>query len=265
MRAKFLSTAAILLALSYPVTGITQTQPPGQSQQQMQQIQQQLQQAEQALQAQDEQGAEQALDHANQSIEQAMEQGQGQRQQMLTEIQQQIQRAQQALQQRDQQGATQALALARQSSEQPMTTEQQAAEGSSTVAPADGSETTTAVQQESLGRAEQEQAATGQGAIGTELQKPVDTEEIIGQTALSPEGQDLGEIGDLVLSEEGEIEAAVIDVGGFLGIGERQVTVDWNKVRMSTETDQIVVNMTREELEAAPEYNATERLDDVVQ
>lgn len=273
MRARLLSTAAVLLALSYPAmaTAQDQTQNQGEQQQmggqqgqpQMQEVQQALRQAEQSLQQNDQPGAQQALDEAHQALQRAEQQAQGQQQEMLTEVEQAIQRAEDALQRQDSQGAQQAVAQATQAS-QGQADQQGAAV---TVIPADEDADVAVVEEAPMDAADQE-AMTGAREPGemSEQQATVEpqqgqdrlnTDELIGMTAQTPEGEDLGKIGDLVLTEQGEIEAAIIEVGGLLGIGAKQVAVDWNRVRMSPENDQVVVNMTREELEAAPEYEDT--------
>ena len=76
------------------------------------------------------------------------------------------------------------------------------------------------------------------------------------------EWDDIGEIGDVVIGAEGTLEAVIIDVGGFLGIGEREVAVAWDAIRPVTEDDDpsevfLTVNATQEQLEGAPEFTRT--------
>lgn len=70
------------------------------------------------------------------------------------------------------------------------------------------------------------------------------------------EWDDIGEIGSLVVSTDGKLERAVIDVGGFLGLGEKPVVVTFDELRLlKGDGDlRIYVNATQEELEAQPEY-----------
>ena len=77
------------------------------------------------------------------------------------------------------------------------------------------------------------------------------------------EWDDVGEIGDLLITQEGEIKAALLDIGGFLGIGERTVAVDMNELRFLTDQDDptsvfIAVTGTQESLENAPEFRSAE-------
>lgn len=75
--------------------------------------------------------------------------------------------------------------------------------------------------------------------------------------------EDIGEINDIVLSRDGQVDAVLVDIGGFLGIGERQVAVDMKALRLvaddATPEDEsdyfLVVNAPRAALEQAPEYS----------
>ena len=75
---------------------------------------------------------------------------------------------------------------------------------------------------------------------------------------------DIGEIEDLVISETGEVKAVLIDIGGFLGIGERTVSVSMDQLRMIRDGDSeddyfIVFTANRAALENAPEFEWPDR------
>jgi hypothetical protein len=85
----------------------------------------------------------------------------------------------------------------------------------------------------------------------------------IEQNAVYPAGtiadwDDIGEIGDLIIGVDGTLEAVVVDVGGFLGLGEREVAVQWSSLRGVREDDDpeeyfLGVTMSEGAMEAAPE------------
>ena len=55
----------------------------------------------------------------------------------------------------------------------------------------------------------------------------------------------------------GTVRAAVIDFGGFLGVGSRKIVVDWNALhfgRVANKSDSITLELTKEQVTAAPEY-----------
>jgi sporulation protein YlmC with PRC-barrel domain len=83
---------------------------------------------------------------------------------------------------------------------------------------------------------------------------------IIGSNVVSPEGESIGAIEDIILdSESGEVSAAVLGVGGFLGFGGKSIAVDWAELQVEWDGEEITLNLTREEAEEAPEYEFRER------
>jgi hypothetical protein len=78
---------------------------------------------------------------------------------------------------------------------------------------------------------------------------------ILGKAARSPTGEDMGRIVDLIIDRSGQIRAAIIDFGGFLGVGSRKIAVDWRAVRFTgSKTDNLVLDLTRNQLRMAPAY-----------
>ncbi|MBC2860845.1 PRC-barrel domain-containing protein [Stappia sp. 28M-7] len=84
-------------------------------------------------------------------------------------------------------------------------------------------------------------------------------EELIGSTVYSADDSDIGEVSDVVVSSAGKIEAMVIDVGGFLGIGAKPVAVELSSLEVRRDENgdpRIYTTQTQETLEAMPEYSA---------
>lgn len=75
---------------------------------------------------------------------------------------------------------------------------------------------------------------------------------LIGKPVYGSDGKKIGEVNNVLIELNGRVRAAVIDFGGFLGIGEKKVAVDWDKLKMNG--DRIVVGMTKEQAKAAPEF-----------
>ncbi len=68
------------------------------------------------------------------------------------------------------------------------------------------------------------------------------------------DGKEIGEIEDVLLNMDGTVAAVALEVGGFLGIGEKDVLVDWSALEVTREGDDIRVTaptLTRELLEEA--------------
>ncbi|MBD3896139.1 PRC-barrel domain-containing protein [Halomonas sp. ML-15] len=72
------------------------------------------------------------------------------------------------------------------------------------------------------------------------------------------EDEEIGSIDNLLLDEDGQIVALIVGVGGFLGIGEKDVAIEWESVELTQEDDDYVVhvNATRDALEEADEYES---------
>lgn len=83
------------------------------------------------------------------------------------------------------------------------------------------------------------------------------SDQLIGATVYGADQQSVGEIGEIIVDSNDNIEAFVIDVGGFLGIGEKPVAVDPNSLKIMANADgdiQIQSEFTEEQLEGQNEY-----------
>ena len=83
---------------------------------------------------------------------------------------------------------------------------------------------------------------------------------ILGKDVLSAKGEDMGRIVDVLFDEKGAPHAAVIDFGGFLGVGNRKIAVSWSALRfdLGEKKNVIALDLGREQLKAAPEFKPTE-------
>jgi sporulation protein YlmC with PRC-barrel domain len=90
----------------------------------------------------------------------------------------------------------------------------------------------------------------------------VDAEEYAG---VQEGWEDIGEINDVILTRDGRVDAVLVDIGGFLGMGERQVALGMENIRFVSDSATaedlndyfLVVNADRTLLEGAPEYMRT--------
>jgi len=67
----------------------------------------------------------------------------------------------------------------------------------------------------------------------------------------------MGKIVDVIVDRTGTVRAAVIDFGGFLGVGSRKIVVDWNALRfgrVADKSDSVSLELTKDQVKAAPEY-----------
>ncbi len=83
-------------------------------------------------------------------------------------------------------------------------------------------------------------------------------EDLVGTTVYGTNDANLGEIGDVVLSQDGKVDAVIIDVGGFLGVGEKEVAVGMDNLAFMTDKDgnkYLYTTFTKEQLDAAAAYD----------
>ena len=84
-----------------------------------------------------------------------------------------------------------------------------------------------------------------------------DAHGILGRDVRSSTGEDMGHIVDVIVDLAGTVRAAVIDFGGFLGVGSRKIVVDWTALdfaHLADKSDHITLDLTKEQVKAAPEY-----------
>ena len=82
---------------------------------------------------------------------------------------------------------------------------------------------------------------------------------ILGKSVRSNTGEDMGRIVDIIVSHDGQVRAAIIDFGGFLGIGMRKIAVDWRALNFAGgKPGTITVDLTRNQVRLAPEYKRGE-------
>jgi PRC-barrel domain len=84
-----------------------------------------------------------------------------------------------------------------------------------------------------------------------------DAHGVLGRDVRSTTDEDMGRIVDVIVDRAGMVRAAVIDFGGFLGVGSRKIVVDWNALhfgRIANKSDSITLELTKDQVIAAPEY-----------
>jgi hypothetical protein len=83
---------------------------------------------------------------------------------------------------------------------------------------------------------------------------------LLGKSVRSASGEDLGRVVDVVVDRAGMTRAAIVDFGGFLGVGSRQIAVDWRVLHFpkNGSMDTIVTDLTEAQLRGAPAYKQGE-------
>lgn len=82
--------------------------------------------------------------------------------------------------------------------------------------------------------------------------QPLRANDLIGKTVKNEEGKDIGSIKDIVVdSRQGRVAYAVLQFGGFLGLGEKQFAIPFGALREDAARQNLILNVKKEKLEAA--------------
>jgi PRC-barrel domain len=84
-----------------------------------------------------------------------------------------------------------------------------------------------------------------------------EVEGILGRQVRSATNENMGRIVDVLVDRSGQARAAIIDFGGFLGVGSRKIAVDWAALHFPTPAKPeppITLDLNRDQVNAAPAY-----------
>ena len=85
---------------------------------------------------------------------------------------------------------------------------------------------------------------------------PEEAMPILGRQVVAPDGKEVARLVDVLVDTDGKPVAAVLDFGGFMGLGTRKIAVHWGALQFepAESTHQITLTLTPDEIKAAPEY-----------
>ncbi|MCC0029336.1 MAG: PRC-barrel domain-containing protein [Brucellaceae bacterium] len=86
----------------------------------------------------------------------------------------------------------------------------------------------------------------------------ISAENLLGARVYGTDNEDLGEVGDVLVTAEGDLDAYVIDVGGFLGLGEKPVALDGRDIEIMRDQSgflYVYTDFTEEQLKNQPAYS----------
>jgi hypothetical protein len=81
-----------------------------------------------------------------------------------------------------------------------------------------------------------------------------DIRKLIGRSLQNPQNETIGEIRSIYIGKDGKVDSVMAAVGGFLGLGKREVRLAWKDLIISDNGEKVMVNMSKDELAAMPEY-----------
>ncbi|MDZ4736652.1 MAG: PRC-barrel domain-containing protein [Rhodospirillaceae bacterium] len=80
------------------------------------------------------------------------------------------------------------------------------------------------------------------------------TYELIGADVMHPEHGNIGTLEALLFDSNDQIVGGVVSVGGFLGLGAKEVALSWDEFDVRAEDEEVYIDLTKEQLEAAPSF-----------
>jgi sporulation protein YlmC with PRC-barrel domain len=100
--------------------------------------------------------------------------------------------------------------------------------------------------------------ATRPATTGAAVVQPsaasADVNKLIGRNIQNLQNETIGEINSVRIGTAGNVEAVIVGVGGFLGMGEREVAINWKDLTVADNGNKVTLAMTKEQLKAMPEY-----------
>lgn len=92
--------------------------------------------------------------------------------------------------------------------------------------------------------------------VTTDMPAPnaADARKLIGRNVKNPNNDTIGEIKSVYITPDGKVDSVMVGVGGFLGVGEREVRLAWKDLQVMDNGEKVVVNMTKDQLKAQPPY-----------
>lgn len=109
--------------------------------------------------------------------------------------------------------------------------------------------------------AEAEQPASpppSEAVIPAQAAGDVRAEKLIGMTVYDTNGDKVGAVKDILFNEQGQATGVVLSVGGVLGLGAKQVGLQWSEVDIQPDAEVAKVQYNKDQLEAAPDFKTQE-------
>jgi sporulation protein YlmC with PRC-barrel domain len=105
------------------------------------------------------------------------------------------------------------------------------------------------------------QAPTTGGTTGSQSLAALPGDAIMGSrlsdmNVRNQQDENVGEIDDFVVDQQGKIHQVIIQTGGVLGMGGKKVALPWDQVRIDSSRRVAVVSMTQDQLKSMPEFKA---------
>ena len=90
----------------------------------------------------------------------------------------------------------------------------------------------------------------------------ISASELLNENVVNDANEKVGDINDVLIDSKGKVAAVIVGVGGFLGMGEKDVALTFDQLSFATDSnDPLVVktNATKESLQAAPQHTKPDK------
>lgn len=104
--------------------------------------------------------------------------------------------------------------------------------------------------------------APAESAPANVLAGAISAKELLNKSVTNAANETVGDINDVLISNDGKIAAVIVGVGGFLGLGEKDVALPFDQLVVSRDADdrlKLTTSMTKEALQSAPGYTKPDK------
>jgi sporulation protein YlmC with PRC-barrel domain len=108
------------------------------------------------------------------------------------------------------------------------------------------------------GQTDAQQTYQMDGATGAQSQDMNRASEIKGLNVQNQQGEDLGQVDDLVFDNQGKISYLILSRGGVMGVGGDLVPVPWKEDKITIQEDNVILSMDKQRLDQAPSFSSGE-------
>ncbi|GAB2722515.1 PRC-barrel domain-containing protein [Halomonas garicola] len=99
--------------------------------------------------------------------------------------------------------------------------------------------------------------------MAKQAEDQIRSDQLVGSNIVNASDDKIGSISDLIMDQEGQVVGIVVGVGGFLGMGEKQVALSWDAVEIAPAEDdasyQVKTSIDKEDLDNAEPYKTEEK------
>ena len=85
----------------------------------------------------------------------------------------------------------------------------------------------------------------------------ISASKLLDETVMNEANESIGDVNDVILDSSGKVALVIVGVGGFLGLGEKNVALSFDQLKFAKDDDNdlvVTTNSTKDSLQAAPAY-----------